>query len=105
MTQYGESALMLAARPGHTAVVRRLIAAGSNVNLRGEGEEGWTALHMAASSGHLGVVNELLRAGANANALNDVRAPARRVRMRVMRDCVVCVCVYVYACLYVCACA
>jgi ankyrin repeat protein len=86
-----QTALMWAAAQGHTAVVRKLIAAGANVQMRTRTarvrvnrgspaadsyltpsvtdvtEGGSTALLMAARNGHTTAARELLAAGANAN--------------------------------------
>lgn len=57
--------LTQAARGGHMAVVRMLLAAGADPNIP-EGE-GVTALTVAAQAGHLEVVKALLAAGADRN--------------------------------------
>jgi hypothetical protein len=57
--------LTQAARGGHIAIVRMLLAAAANPNVP-EGE-GVTALTVAAEAGHLEVVKALLAAGADRN--------------------------------------
>src|SRR5207245_330280 len=62
----GQTALMLAARGGHAAVVDALLAAKADVNAKTK--NGITALIKAAEGGHAQVVKTLLAAGADANA-------------------------------------
>ncbi|WP_298926843.1 ankyrin repeat domain-containing protein [uncultured Ramlibacter sp.] len=50
-----ESPLMLAALRGHTALAKKLIARGADVN-----KTGWAPLHYAATSGHLEIMRMLL---------------------------------------------
>jgi ankyrin repeat protein len=50
-----ESPLMLAALKGHTAMVRKLVARGGDVN-----KPGWAPLHYAATGGHLEIMEFLL---------------------------------------------
>ena len=50
-----ESPLMLASLKGHTALVKKLIARGADVN-----KPGWAPLHYAATSGHLEIIEVLL---------------------------------------------
>jgi ankyrin repeat protein len=60
---------------GHAAVVKELIEAGADVNVRatvkhktsGSSFSDITPLHMAANKGHTPVVAELIRAGADVN--------------------------------------
>ncbi len=59
----GETALSLAAYQGKLAVVKRLVEAGSDVNLYG-----WPPLIYAAFNGHAAVVDYLLQKGAEINA-------------------------------------
>lgn len=54
-TKQDESPLMMAALKGHTALVRKLIERGADVN-----KPGWAPLHYAATGGHLEVMNLLL---------------------------------------------
>jgi hypothetical protein len=64
---WGESALALASRYGHTGAVNYLLcerAAPTEVRSL----FGWTPLHLAAGGGHLSVVNGLLASGADVNA-------------------------------------
>lgn len=55
----------LAAQFGHTDIVRLLIRAGANVNIRDI--NGWTPLMWAATKGYLEIVRLLIQAGANVN--------------------------------------
>lgn len=64
--QHGETALSWAAHLGHTAVVKDLLAAGANVEVRG-GIFGATPLSLAARGGHRGIV-ALLAVHADVNA-------------------------------------
>src|SRR5215471_8346638 len=64
-----DSALIVAARTGHAGTVRDTLAAGANVNAKGE--HGNTALLEAARNGHDDVVRALLAAGADIKAKND----------------------------------
>lgn len=59
----GVTALMLAARNGHTALLRRLLDRGATVEARTR--DGWTALTYAAWTGHPDVARRLLTAGAD----------------------------------------
>lgn len=54
-TAEDESPLMMAALRGHTALARKLIDKGADVN-----KPGWAPLHYAATSGHLEIMNLLL---------------------------------------------
>ncbi len=54
---------------GNVSKVRQAIAAGHDVNLRGE--NGYTALHAAAENGHLEVIQVLLDCGALIDARLD----------------------------------
>jgi ankyrin repeat protein len=54
-TPEDESPLMMAALKGHTALARKLIARGADVN-----KTGWTPLHYAATHGHLAIMQMLL---------------------------------------------
>jgi len=75
----GCSAIYLAASGGHEDVVKLLLEAGANVNLRiryaplsagGRWSEGVTALMSAASTGNSSMVRLLLQAGTDINAVN-----------------------------------
>ena len=69
------TALWFASHLGHAAVVKELIEAGADVNVRATvkgGDSGnsfsdITPLHLAAKEGHTPVVAELIRAGADVN--------------------------------------
>jgi ankyrin repeat protein len=71
------TALMIAARNGHSAVCERLLEACCNV--RKETLDGRTALHLAALNGHTEICVLLLRAGADVR-----RARTRRRRALVL---------------------
>ena len=67
-TNYGSTALIVAANRGHFAIVQALLAApGIHVNdaLMNSGS---AALTLAASNGHVAIVQALLAAGANVNS-------------------------------------
>lgn len=66
------TALMLASERGHQEIVRLLLEAGADVNVRPEG--GPTALILAANRGHTRIVNTLLQNGADVNARNEFGA-------------------------------
>lgn len=53
--QLGETALMLAALKGNTAIVSKLLTIGAQPN-----QEGWTALHYAATTGQADVIRLLI---------------------------------------------
>ena len=55
-----------AAWTGNINVVKQYLAAGANVNAKGE--NGWTPLHMAALSGHKEIAELLIAKAANKNA-------------------------------------
>ncbi len=63
----GYSALLFAARNGHTQVAQELLNAGAEIE--GVAGNGTSALVVAAHSGHTEVAIMLLRAGANPNAM------------------------------------
>src|SRR5262245_851364 len=58
--------LAIAARDGHTEVVKKLLASGANVNMKTK--DGSTPLINASLNGHTEVVKALLGAGADINA-------------------------------------
>jgi ankyrin repeat protein len=60
---HNTTALMIAARAGHLAVVQTLLTAGADANAQDRGEE--VALNEAAFEGHLDVVKTLIEAGAD----------------------------------------
>jgi ankyrin repeat protein len=62
----GESGLLVAAMHDDVESVRRLLAAGADVNA--QHAHGWTALVLAAVDGHTAVVRALLDAGADVDA-------------------------------------
>lgn len=65
------SALFAAAQLGDIAAIKRLLAAGVDVNSWNTGAGGWTALVIAAVSGHEDVVTTLLDAGADVDARSE----------------------------------
>eukprot|EP00434_Breviolum_minutum_P022577 symbB.v1.2.019922.t1/scaffold1652.1/size121070/2 len=58
----GTTALHFAALHGHTAMLRRLLAGGADVNALDD--HGWAPLHLAAGAGRLDAMNLLVAAGA-----------------------------------------
>lgn len=64
----GTTALMQAARYGHTACLTALLEAGAEPNAATDG--GMTACMLAVSSGHLSCLEALLDAGADASAVS-----------------------------------
>ena len=56
---------MAAAKWGHVAILKQLLAAGAPVDVASE--SGWTALQTAAYEGKLDVTNVLLAAGVSVN--------------------------------------
>jgi ankyrin repeat protein len=67
-TSWGDTAMSLAGQKGQTAVIRRLIEGGGEVN-----QPGWSAILYAAMEGHVETVKLLLEKGANP----DSRAPSQ----------------------------
>lgn len=68
------TALHAAAERGHPEVVRRLIAAGAEIDWRDE--DGWTALMKATSDVcHVGVIQALIEAGAKVNVFGQGDTP------------------------------
>jgi ankyrin repeat protein len=63
LDRYGQTALMLAAMEGHTAVVRVLVARGAKLNHTAKYH--LTALMLAVLNGHEHIVRELAGAGAD----------------------------------------
>lgn len=63
----GLTPLIIASGRGYTEVVRKLLAAGAQVNT--SDKFGSTALIWAARKGHLQIVEELLNAGAELDAV------------------------------------
>jgi ankyrin repeat protein len=63
---HGQTALHLASRGGHVAIIRLLIGRGADVNVRSAA--GLMALHHAAENGQDGAVWLLLESGADVNA-------------------------------------
>ena len=61
--RHDESPLMMAALKGHTALVKKLIARGADVN-----KPGWAPLHYAATNGHVDVIALLVDAHAYVDA-------------------------------------
>ena len=89
-SEYGETALMLAAFKGNMQLVQRLLADGAAVNRVG----GWTPLHYAATQGHVDIVKLLLEKGARVNVQTysgvtplymAARKPSREVVMTLLR--------------------
>ncbi|UKZ78705.1 hypothetical protein TrVFT333_006451 [Trichoderma virens FT-333] len=62
-----KTTLQAAAEKGHQEIVKKLLAAGADVNAA-IGYSKWTALQAAAEKGHQKIVKKLLAAGANVNA-------------------------------------
>lgn len=69
VNEEGTTALIRAAQYGDTEGVKRLLAAGANVNAAGK--TGGTALMNAAANGRAEIVNILINAGANVNAATE----------------------------------
>ena len=70
----GWTALMTAARKGHTQIVKALLDGGANPNQAAA--NGWTALMRAAIAGHSQIAKALLNGGANPNQVNDTGSTA-----------------------------
>lgn len=73
----GETALYLAAKRGHVAVVELLLERGADINKTIEssfGSEG-TALHVAVNWGHIDVVRLFLDSGADPNLVDRQAGP------------------------------
>ena len=68
LDEYGETALMNAARSNRTDVVRYLLANGANVQSR----SGSTALRHASFNNHTDVISVLLQHGASRDIENSV---------------------------------
>ena len=64
-SDFGETALMLAAYKGDMALVKTLLERGASVNRVG----GWTPLHYAATNGHIEIMKLFLKKGARVNVL------------------------------------
>ena len=62
--RWGQTALMLAAREGHSSVVKFLLDSGSNVRLKDK--NGDSALNIALDNDNPDIVMQLRRAGAKA---------------------------------------
>ena len=60
---HGVTAMMAAARDGHTDVVKLLLEKGANVHA--QDSDGWTALMYAAEGGHFELTKTLLASGAD----------------------------------------
>jgi ankyrin repeat protein len=78
--ELGDNALHCLAVWGDPQPARILIAAGINVNQRGD--DGETPLHVAASFGHYELVKLLLEAGADPHARTDGALPFTIARLR-----------------------
>eukprot|EP00250_Pteridium_aquilinum_P020342 c24788_g3_i2 orf=632-4153(+) len=61
---FGSTALHIAVWRNHIPIVRRLLVAGANPDIR-DGESSWSSLHRALHFGHLAVAGVLIEAGAN----------------------------------------
>ncbi|KAE8592937.1 hypothetical protein XENTR_v10018918 [Xenopus tropicalis] len=70
----GRTALQVASHLGYMEVVKVLLQANANIDLRDD--EGDTALHYAAYGNQAGVVRVLLSKGANAELLNNAKCTA-----------------------------
>ncbi len=89
-SEYGETALMLAAFKGNMELVQRLLDKGASINRVG----GWTPLHYAATEGHDDIVRLLLEKGARVNVQTAAgvtplymaaRKPSRQVVMTLLK--------------------
>lgn len=89
-SEYGETALMLAAFKGNITLLNELLAKGATVNRVG----GWTPLHYAATEGHDAIVAILLDKGARVNVQTSAgvtplymaaRKPSRKVVMQLLK--------------------
>lgn len=89
-SEYGETALMLAAYKGNRELVNRLLELGASVNRIG----GWTPLHYAAAQGYDDLVRLFLEKGARVNVQTysgvtplymAARKPSREVVMTLLR--------------------
>ncbi len=89
-SEFGETALMLAAFKGNMELVQTLLAKGASVNRVG----GWTPLHYAATEGHDEIVQLLLEKGARVNVQTAAgvtplymaaRKPSRTVVMTLLK--------------------
>ena len=66
-SDYGETALMLAAFAGNEDLTKTLVEKGASINKT----IGWSALHYAATNGHDEIVSYLLSKGGDVNARTD----------------------------------
>ncbi len=89
-SEYGETALMLAAFKGNITLLNELLSHGAGINRVG----GWTPLHYAATEGHDEVVRILLEKGARVNVQTAAgvtplymaaRKPSRKVVMQLLK--------------------
>ncbi len=89
-SQYGESALMLAAFKGNMQLVEKLLEMGADINR----VDNWTAMHYAASEGHDEVVKLFIEKGGKVNVQTysgvtplymAARKPSRKVVMTLLR--------------------
>ena len=77
LTKSGQSPLTFAVGTGNEDLVAALLAAGANVNLKGDGDKAMSPLFFAAQNGSLPIVRLLLRSGADPRQRSlDVRATA-----------------------------
>lgn len=61
---FGSTALHIAVWRNHVPIVKRLLAAGADADVR-DGESGWSSLHRALHFGHLAIAGVLIEAGAS----------------------------------------
>ncbi len=69
LNPYGGTAIMFAARAGHTEIAKLLIEAKANLNIQGK-YAGTTALMWASQYDNIEIVNLLIEAKANVNLKN-----------------------------------
>merc|ERR1712086_1048903 len=72
--EYGYTALLWAARKGHTKIAQILVDAGADVDSKGN--TGYTALLWAAHKGHTKIAQILVDAGADVDSKDNTRKTA-----------------------------